>query len=92
MIKLGENIDLEGFESVDRANYVVLRKIIGNQVKKLQENPSFRRIKLALNQNDGSFEISANLELEGKTVQSDSKNTNLFFGLNHVFESLSKQL
>ena len=92
MIKLGESIDLEVFEDIDRTNMVVLKKILGNHVKNLQESPNFKKIKLTLNSNGGSFEITADLELEGKNLNAQSKEKNIFFSLNNVFDSLLKQV
>ena len=66
MIRLGDSIELEGFEDIDKKNMVVLKKILGNHVKNLQENPNFRKIKLNLNSKGDSFEITADLEFEGK--------------------------
>ena len=49
-MQLGDKIKLVNFHTLDKDKLIVIRKIVGNFVKNLQErNPDFEKLDLVLN-------------------------------------------
>lgn len=87
---LGGNIELEGFETIDPALLVVVKKMVGSEARKISENGiNFDKLKICLNSNDGpSCDISAKLVLQGNDFEAYVNENNLFFGIDSVFKKL----
>jgi ribosome-associated translation inhibitor RaiA len=99
-ISLGGNIELSGFKEFDRATMVVVKKIVGNNTKKISTMaPNFEKITLHLKKihgksekEKGLFELHAKLFIGRKQYIAQSNERNLFFALSDAFEKLEKQL
>ncbi|MEM2121627.1 MAG: hypothetical protein QXU20_03160 [Candidatus Woesearchaeota archaeon] len=99
-ISLGGNIELSGFRDFDRATMVVVKKIVGNNTKKISTMaPNFEKILIHLKkihgeseEEKGLFELHAKLFIGGKQYTAESNNRNLFFALSDVFQKLEKQI
>jgi ribosome-associated translation inhibitor RaiA len=99
-ISLGGNIELSGFKEFDRGTMVVVKKIVGNNTKKISTlMPNFEKISLHLKkihgeseQEKGLFELHAKLFIGGKQYLAESNERNLFFALSDVFQKLEKQI
>lgn len=90
-MQLGGNIELTGFDSLDKAQLVVLKKIVGNYAKEFSEKAKLE--KLGVTATKEGDEYSVVVELAGeKPVKSELKGKNLFFVLGNVLENIKKQL
>ncbi|MEM4245541.1 MAG: hypothetical protein QW404_00265 [Candidatus Nanoarchaeia archaeon] len=90
---LGGNIELEGFDSLDPAILVVVKKMVGSEAKKISESGvNFEKLKICLKSNSGSCELSANLVLKDGSFDVSSSESNLFFGIDGVFKKLSSSI
>ncbi|MFH1210369.1 MAG: hypothetical protein V1645_00470 [archaeon] len=89
-MQLGGNIELEGFESLEPALLVVVKKMVGSQARKISENGvDFEKLKICLNSNDkDACEVSANLVFKGNNFDASVTEHNLFFGIDKVFKKL----
>ncbi|MBI4448008.1 hypothetical protein HY643_03430 [Candidatus Woesearchaeota archaeon] len=91
MIELGEHIVLEGFESLDPATLVVVKKFVGTHAKKFgEENGAFDKLCITLTKGD-ECHVSATLTNDGGEIKSENTNANLFFALGAVFTKLREQ-
>ena len=97
-LELGGNIDLSGFSKVDRANMIIVKKIVGSYAKKLFEHGSnVDKISVHLKeihheQGHGKFEVHAKVVVEGRPTTSETINNNLFFALDEVLKKVESQL
>lgn len=87
---LGGNIELEGFETIDPALLVVVKKMVGSQARKISDNGlNFDKLKICLNSQDSaSCDVSATLVLKGNDFEASVNESNLFFGIDSVFKKL----
>ncbi|MEK6835869.1 MAG: hypothetical protein AABX55_02495 [Nanoarchaeota archaeon] len=90
-IQLGGNISLAGFKELEPAKMIVIKKLTGNYVKKMQEKTGkFESLHLHLKQIHASkYEIQAKAMVNGQPYNAEVINFNLFFALD---KSLSKIL
>lgn len=93
-MKLGEQIEITGFDDIEPALLVVVKKMIGNQIKELSEkNEGFENIKIMLKgSKEEGYEIEGSLMMNKKENKGSVKNSNLFFAINALFEELQKSL
>ncbi len=89
MIKLGERITLEGFEGLEPGNMTILKKMIGNFVKKISENRDFSNLTLNL---QNKYDISSTLNINSKKLENQASGNNLFFCLTELFKNIEKSL
>lgn len=90
MIELGGNIKLVGFNDIEPALLIVVKKITGNYVKKISDKISkdIEELILNLEEESGQKKVSGELKFNNKTENSESKDINLFFALDKVLGSL----
>ncbi len=97
-IKLGEQIILSGFQGLDGGSMVILRKMIGNEVRKISDKcEQFETIRLVLkktHQTEASevYEINGNLTDNGKHFNAKVEERNLFLAVSKVLEKLHHEL
>lgn len=85
-MELGGNIKLVGFDDMEPAKLVVVKKIVGNYVKELG---SVKELNLNLLQQDNdSFKISGSLNNNNKSKTAEIEDNNLFFALNNILNKL----
>lgn len=87
MIKLGGNIKLDGFDNIEHAKLVVIKKMVGTFVKELEPGNS---VSLSLNLN-GNFNVNAELVMNNITKTSSKTEKNLFFAVNEALKDLKTQ-
>lgn len=90
MIELGGNIELVGFKNIDSGSMVVLKKMVGNYVKKMNGlTDNFEKLTLTAKtvHTDNKFEIHAKVMDNGTPITSEVTDFNLFFT---VDKALSK--
>ncbi len=97
-INLGDKIQLSGFKVVDPGEMIVVRKLVGSQVRKFQEMmPDFERLAINLKpvhktEQNMLFELHGNLIHAGKPINTEITNRNLFMGLSELFENFESIL
>lgn len=99
-IKLGGNIELTGFNDLDKSSMVVLKKIVGNYARRMSDIASqFDSLSLVMkpvHETEASkkFEIHAKLMDKGKPITSEVTDRNLFVAidssLKKVINSIEK--
>ena len=96
MLVLGGNIKLDGFNSVDPPTLIVVKKIVGNYAKKINDNiEPFQELLVNLNCNgESNFTLNARLVVNERVCDVQARDENLFFALdralNKVMEDLQK--
>ncbi len=92
-MKLGGNIELTGFNDLDKASMVILRKIVGNYARRMSElTNKFEVLSLVMkpvHETEASkkYDIHAKLVDNGKPFTSEVTDRNLFYA---VDDSLKK--
>ncbi len=91
-IMLGGNIELVGFKDLDGGSMVILKKMIGNHVRKISDMCSnFEKITINLKHvgsGRNKFEIAAKLVDNGSVYNSEVTDFNLFFTLDKVLQKM----
>ncbi|MFH1439947.1 MAG: hypothetical protein ABIG89_05240 [Candidatus Woesearchaeota archaeon] len=86
-MKLGGNIELIGFDELEKAKLYVVKKIVGTEAKKISEANAFE--KLAVTSTQEGEESSVSIELSGSAAKKASaKDKNLFVALDNAFKQL----
>jgi len=90
-IRLGGNIELSGFSSLDGGQMIVLKKIVGNYARKMEEKcKQFEALKLHLKTvgNENKFELKGQIVDGGNIYPSSAVERNLFVGVDSVLKKL----
>src|SRR3989344_8893430 len=93
VMELGSSIELIDFKDVEKDKFVVVKKIVGNFVKKLQDgNSGFERLSLHLKKvHNTEYEIFGKLNISGKMYNSEVMDYNLFYALNEILKKLENE-
>jgi ribosome-associated translation inhibitor RaiA len=90
--RLGGNIALVGFDKLEPAELIIVKKIVGTYVKKLQENTDYKELKLVLQQHQHGktfkHEINAQVDLNKRTFHSNVTEWNLFKAISEAMKKL----
>ena len=95
---LGGNIELTGFRAVDKPTVVVVKKIVGNYVKRISSvADKFEKLSVVLKSvhaqdNNQKYELRAKMMDNGKMYNSDIVDKNLFFALDKVLTKLEQNI
>jgi hypothetical protein len=95
---LGGNIELSGFREVDGSSMIVIKKIVGNYVKRISEQkPDFEKLHLVAKEihkteNSEKYELHAKAIIAGKTFTSEITEFNLFVAVDQVLKKLESEL
>jgi hypothetical protein len=94
LMQLGGNISLNGFKELEPAKMIVVKKITGNYVKKMQDKvKNFESINLHLKQvHTSKFELQAKAIVNGQSFNSEITDFNLFFALDKVLANLLEEI
>lgn len=98
MIELGGNITLVGFKELGYAEFVVVKKVVGNYARKISTKQEFSDLRLTLKpihkteDEISKFEIKGKLEIDGKMYTAEVVEHNLFIGLDKLLKKLTNQL
>ncbi len=96
-INLGDKIQLIGFRICSKAEMVVVRKMVGNQVRKLMEHDAgFSQLVLHVKavhemEENRKYEIKGTIEASG-THHAEETHKNLFVCLDNVLKKLEASL
>ena len=87
MIELGGNIKLGGFEGLEPAKLIVVKKMVGNYAKRIVENSGeFKELILELKQ-ESYYYLSARL-VKDREYNAEVSDKNLFFAIDKVMSKL----
>jgi ribosome-associated translation inhibitor RaiA len=98
LINLGNTIELSGFKHVDSGEMIIAKKLIGTQVRKLQDMiPDFERLKINLKpvhktEQNMLHELHSEIIYAGKVINAQTTNRNLFMALSSIFNSFEEQV
>jgi hypothetical protein len=94
--ELGGNITLAGFKDIDKAELVVVKKIVGSYTRKLSDSVSgFEGIIVTLKevhkteQGHPKYELHARALINGNPCVSEVVERNLFIGLDDVLKKVT---
>ncbi|MCD4666264.1 hypothetical protein K8R47_00450, partial [archaeon] len=89
--ELGGNIKLAGFNELEPGQLVVVKKIVGNYVKKIQDKDiNFNELSVHLRKvHSSGYEIQAKLIIDNQPKNSEVIDHNLFFALTSALNKLS---
>lgn len=94
MIELGGNITLVGFKEIEKAELVIVKKLVGSYARKLSDTVSgFENLTVTLkivHKTEGSekYEVHAKVIINGKPITSETTERNLFVGLDDVLKNV----
>lgn len=93
-MQLGGNISLAGFKEFEPAKMIVIKKITGNYVKKMQEKcKTFENLSLHLKPvHSSKFELQAKAIVNGQAFNSETTDFNLFFALDKVLANILEEI
>ena len=93
---LGGNIELIGFKELDGGSMVILKKMVGNQVRKISDSAdNFEKLTINMKKvgaGDNKFEIQAKMIDNGKPVTSEVTDFNLFFTIDKALRQILSQV
>ena len=94
LLKLGGNIELSGFSSVDRGAMIILKKIIGNYARKLADaSDNFEALKLRVKKvHDNTYELNCQVIDGGNSVNSSVEERNIFVAVDSALKKISEQM
>ena len=99
-IKLGGNIELSGFRELDSGSMIILKKIIGNYVRKLSDqSEKFEGIRIVLKpafssnlEKPSRFEVHGKLFDNGKTYAAEHIDNNVFVTVDRVLSKIERSV
>jgi len=97
-INLGDSIQLSGFKEINSGEMIIIKKMIGSQVRKFQDMiPDFERLKIYMKSvhktgDHMQYEIHADLIHAGKIMNAKSLDRNLFVTIADVLNKLENSI
>lgn len=96
MIELGGNIQLVGFKDFDSSTQVILKKIIGNFVRKFADNiEGYEKLTITCKkigkETSSKYEVQAKLMIGAKPVNTDVTQNNIFVAVSDALKKLESQ-
>lgn len=93
-MKLGGNIELEGFDNMEPAQLIVIKKIVGSSAKKISEEVAeFDNLQITLKENEkDKVTISGKIKVKDVEHEAEASDKNLFFALNKVIAELTAKI
>ena len=98
-IRLGGNIELSGFSTLDNGSMIVLKKIVGNYVRRIEEKcENFEALKLTMKPVHQTENQMKKFELHGKLIDnghiypSEAVEHNLFIGVDNCLRKLAHEV
>jgi len=94
LMQLGGNISLAGFKDLEPAKMIVIKKITGTYVKKMQEkNNKFESLSLHLKSVHATkYELQAKAIVNGLPHNSEVVDFNLFFALDKALAKILEEI
>ena len=94
IMQLGGNISLAGFKELEPAKMIVVKKITGNYVRRMQEvNKKFESLHLHLKPVHASkYELQAKVIADGQPYNAEVTDFNLFFALDKALGKILEEI
>jgi hypothetical protein len=94
IMQLGGNISLAGFKELEPAKMVVIKKITGNYVKRMQEKANkFESLHLSLKSvHSSKYDLHAKVSVGGRAFNSEIIDFNLFFALDKALAKILEEI
>jgi ribosome-associated translation inhibitor RaiA len=92
-LELGGNISLVGFQDRDFTELIVVKKMVGQYVRKLSEClPKFSELKVTLKTvHNSKVELHTHATFVGKSLTSEETSNNLYIALDRSLKKLLEQ-
>lgn len=94
-MELGGNIELAGFGDLDSSEMIVLKKVIGNYVRKFSDHfgPDYQKMSLHMKPIHGNskFEVMVKLVTKEHTYNSEVTENNLFVCVADALKKVESQ-
>ena len=95
-IVLGGNIELVGFKELDGGSMVILKKMVGNHVRKMTETAEkFEKLTVNMKKigsGEHKFEVQAKMLDNGKQYTSEVTDFNLFFTVDKALTKIQNEI
>jgi len=95
-IMLGGNIELVGFKELDGGSMVILKKMVGNHVRKMSDiAANFEKLTVTMKKvgaGSNKFEINAKMMDNGRPYTSEVTDFNLFFTMDKALSQIQSQI
>ncbi len=93
-MKLGGNIDIEGFDNLEPAHLVVVKKMVGSSAKKISEEiAEFENLTVTLKEySKEKISLHGKITINGADYEAEVSDKNLFFALNVLFNELTSKI
>ena len=97
-IELGGNITLVGFKELHHTELIVVKKMVGNQLRKIAGDIQVNELRLVLKPvhktdvEHTKWELHATLDLNGKIYNSEVVEHNLYIALDDILKKLEAQV
>ena len=90
VLQLGGNIELSGFSSVDGGTMIILKKIVGNYVKRISTKvENFEKLSLTMKTvHNNQFEVHAQMLDNGQQFASEITDRNLFVAIDSALKKI----
>ena len=83
------NIKLIGFEEIEPGMLVVVKKVVGNYVKKISEQIAEpKELSLELKAEKSKYNLNVKLNIKDKEYNAEVTDSNLFFAMNNVLNKV----
>ena len=94
IMQLGGNISLVGFRELDSGKMIVIKKLTGTYVRKMQEKTQkFESLHLHLkNIHASKYEIQAKAVINGQPYNAEVTDFNLFFAVDKVLAKVLEEV
>jgi len=95
-IVLGGNIELVGFRDLDGGSMIILKKMVGNHVRKISGVcDNFEKLTVSMKKvgsGGNKFEIAARLLDNGRMYNTEVTDFNLFFTLDKALQKMNNAI
>jgi len=92
-ISLGGNIKLNGFQNIEGGKMIVLKKIIGNYTRQIQEKKSdYEKLTITLKGEENNATIRAELTAGGAQTTAEDTQNNLFSATDGTLKKILEQI
>ena len=92
-ISLGGNITLNGFQDIENAKMIVLKKMIGNHAREIQDKKSdYEKLIVTLEGDENNATIKLDVTCGGNSTTSEETSNNLFTSAANALKKLVEQI
>ena len=92
-ISLGGNIQLNGFQDMQGAKMIVLKKIIGNYTREIQKKRSdYEKLTVTLEGDENNATIKAELTAGSNSITGEETKKNIFVAIDCALKKIIGQI